>query len=59
MNSGFITNGTTQDGFGARMHRVINTIAFVYYLRENFNSNRIDWLNLISCDNLENTLNNI
>jgi hypothetical protein len=26
---------------------------------ENFDSNRIDWLNLISCDNLENTLNNI
>jgi len=39
MNSGYITNGTTQDGFGARMHRVINTIAFVYYLREKYNIN--------------------
>jgi len=39
MNSGYITNGTTQDGFGARLHRVINTIAFVYYLREKHNIN--------------------
>jgi hypothetical protein len=39
MNNGFITNGTTQDGFGARLHRVINTIAFVYYLREKYNIN--------------------
>ena len=39
MNNGYITNGTTQDGFGARLHRVINTIAFVYYLREKYNIN--------------------
>jgi hypothetical protein len=39
MNDGYITNGITQDGFGARMHRVINTIAFVYYLREKYNIN--------------------
>jgi hypothetical protein len=39
MNNGYITNGTTQDGFGSRMHRVIQTIAFVYYLRENYNIN--------------------
>jgi hypothetical protein len=39
VNDGFITNGTTQDGFGARMHRVINTMAFVYYLREKYNIN--------------------
>jgi hypothetical protein len=39
VNNGYITNGTTQDGFGGRMHRVINTIAFVYYLREKYNIN--------------------
>lgn len=39
MSDGYITNGTTQDGFGSRMHRVINAIAFVYYLRENYNIN--------------------
>ena len=39
MNNGYITNGTTQDGFGSRMHRTIQTIAFVYYLREKYNIN--------------------
>ncbi|KKL07783.1 hypothetical protein LCGC14_2582550 [marine sediment metagenome] len=39
MNVIYITNGVTQDGFGARMHRAINTIAFTYYVRDNFNVN--------------------
>lgn len=33
---GYITNGTTQDGFGARMQRTINTMAFTFYLQDKF-----------------------
>lgn len=36
MSKGYITNGTTQDGFGARMHRVINTMAFTFFLRDKY-----------------------
>lgn len=35
----YITNGTTQDGFGARMHRAIHTMAFTFYLRDKFSVN--------------------
>ncbi len=34
--SGYITNGTTQDGFGARMQRAVNTMAFTFYLRDTY-----------------------
>lgn len=33
----YITNGTTQDGFGARLHRAIHTMAFTFYLRDAYN----------------------
>ncbi len=39
MNVAYITNGVTQDGFGARMHRVINIMAFTFYVRDKFNIN--------------------
>jgi hypothetical protein len=37
MSKIYITNGITQDGFGARMHRAINTMAFTFYLRDTYN----------------------
>ena len=39
MDVGYITNGITQDGFGARLQRAIGTMAFTYYLRDKFNVN--------------------
>jgi len=39
MSHGYITNGTSQDGFGARLFREITTIAFTYYLKDKFNAN--------------------
>jgi len=34
MKKGYITNSTTQDGFGARMQRTIETMAYFFYLRD-------------------------
>lgn len=39
MSITYITNGTTQDGFGARMHRAISTMIFTYYLRDKYDIN--------------------
>jgi len=39
MKNGVITNGLTQDGFGARLQRALNVMAFTYNLNENLNSN--------------------
>jgi len=36
---GYVTNGITQDGFGARLQRAINTMALTFYLRDKFNIN--------------------
>ena len=33
----YITNGITQDGFGARLQRAIATMAYTFYLRDKFN----------------------
>ena len=35
----YITNGVTQDGFGARMHRAINTMAFTFFIRDTYDIN--------------------
>ncbi len=34
-----ITNGLTQDGFGARLQRAINTMSFTFYLNDKYNTN--------------------
>jgi len=39
MDVGYVTNGTTQDGFGARMQRAVNTMVLTFYLRDKFNVN--------------------
>lgn len=39
MSRGIITNGLTQDGFGARLQRVLNVMALTYDLNEEFNCN--------------------
>lgn len=39
MSCGYITNGTSQDGFGARLLREITTMAFTFYLQDKFNAN--------------------
>ena len=35
---GYLTNGTTQDGFGARTQRAINAMALSFYLIDKFNA---------------------
>ena len=39
MSCGYITNGITQDGFGARLQRAINTMTLTFYLRDRYGIN--------------------
>ena len=39
MICGYVSNGTTQDGFGSRLHKMITTMAFTFYLQDKFNAN--------------------
>jgi hypothetical protein len=39
LDIGYITNGITQDGFGSRMSRAIEAMAFTFYLQDKFDVN--------------------